>query len=176
MTTDRISGSAFALFALGVIWESRKLPLGTFRHPGPAYMPVLLALLLLIFGILIATTGMRAGAPSLPRMARMASRRVAALPDVPTFKELGYDIEFYIRAGMFAPKGTSEPVLKKLRVVLRETVQQVDFKDAMAKMETPIAYYGSAGVPEVLGQRRQGARRRDQADRQNRRTKVEEVA
>jgi len=50
---------ALALFALGVIWESRKLPLGTFRHPGPAYMPVLLALLLLVFGILIAATGSR---------------------------------------------------------------------------------------------------------------------
>jgi hypothetical protein len=59
MTTDRISGAALALFALGVIWESRKLPLGTFRHPGPAYMPVLLALLLLVFGILIAVTGGR---------------------------------------------------------------------------------------------------------------------
>jgi hypothetical protein len=140
MTTDRISGSAFALFALGVIWESRKLPLGTFRQPSPAYMPVLLALLLLIFGILIATTGMRAGAPSLPRMARMASRRVAALPDVPTFKEIGYDIEFYIWAGMFAPKGTPEPVMKKVRHTLRQVVQEAEFKDAMTKLETPIAY------------------------------------
>ncbi len=60
VTTDRIAGSALALFALGVIWESRTLPLGTFRAPGPAYMPVLLALLLLIFGVLIAATGGRA--------------------------------------------------------------------------------------------------------------------
>lgn len=60
LTTDRIAGAALALFALAVIWESRKLPLGTFRVPGPAYMPVLLALLLLIFGVLIALTGGRA--------------------------------------------------------------------------------------------------------------------
>ena len=59
-TTDRISGGALALFALGVIWESRKLPLGTFRVPGPAFMPVLLATLLLIFGVLLAATGGRA--------------------------------------------------------------------------------------------------------------------
>jgi putative tricarboxylic transport membrane protein len=59
LTTNKVSGMALALFALGVIWESRKLPLGTFRHPGPAYMPVLLALLLLVFGILIAATGGR---------------------------------------------------------------------------------------------------------------------
>jgi tripartite-type tricarboxylate transporter receptor subunit TctC len=73
-------------------------------------------------------------------LAGWGAKRVASLPDVATFKELGYDAEFYIWAGMFAPKGTSEPVLKKLRDVLRETVQQADFKDAMAKMETPIAY------------------------------------
>ena len=60
MTTDRISGSALALFALGVIWESRHLPLGTVRVPGPAFAPVLLASLLLIFGVLIAATGGRA--------------------------------------------------------------------------------------------------------------------
>lgn len=60
LTTDRISGSILAFFALGVIWESRNLPLGSFREPGPAYMPVLLALILLIFGLLIAATGGRA--------------------------------------------------------------------------------------------------------------------
>jgi putative tricarboxylic transport membrane protein len=60
LTIDRIAGGALSLFALWVLWESRKLPLGSFRQPGPAYMPVLLALLLLVFGILIAATGGRA--------------------------------------------------------------------------------------------------------------------
>ena len=63
MTTDRISGSALVIFSLFVIWESRALPLGTFRQPGPAYLPILLASLLLIFGIfLVAKAG---GAPAL---------------------------------------------------------------------------------------------------------------
>jgi tripartite-type tricarboxylate transporter receptor subunit TctC len=73
-------------------------------------------------------------------LAGWGAKRVASLPDVPTFKELGYDIEFYIWAGMFAPKGTPEPVLKRLRAALGQTAQQADFKDAMAKMQTPIAY------------------------------------
>src|SRR4030095_507521 len=63
MTTDRVSGSVLALFALFVIWESRQLPLGTFRQPGPAYVPVLLASLLLLFGVLIIVSAGRA--PSL---------------------------------------------------------------------------------------------------------------
>lgn len=57
---DRISGAALSLFALWVLWESRQLPLGTLRQPGPSFMPVLLALLLLIFGLLISGTGGRA--------------------------------------------------------------------------------------------------------------------
>ena len=57
---DRIAGAALSLFALWVIWESRTLPLGTVRVPGPAFMPVLLALLLLVFGLFIAATGARA--------------------------------------------------------------------------------------------------------------------
>ena len=34
------------------------------------------------------------------------AQRSHALPDVPTMKELGYDIEFYPWVGLFAPKGT----------------------------------------------------------------------
>ena len=68
-------------------------------------------------------------------------KRVAALPDVPTFKELGYpDAEFYIWAGVFAPRGTPEPVLAKLRETLRAAVGDADFKGAMDKLETPIVF------------------------------------
>ena len=57
LTTDRIGASALCLLALLVMWESRTLPLGTWRHPGPAYFPVLLAALLLILGALVWTMG-----------------------------------------------------------------------------------------------------------------------
>ena len=60
MTTDRVSGTVLVLFALLVIWESRHLPLGTFRQPGPAYVPVVLAILLLIFGVFLVLTAGRA--------------------------------------------------------------------------------------------------------------------
>lgn len=60
MTTDRVSGTALVIFSLLVIWESRVLPLGTFRQPGPAYIPILLASLLLIFGVCLVTAGGRA--------------------------------------------------------------------------------------------------------------------
>ena len=54
LTTDRIGGSALCLVALFVMWESRALPLGIWRQPGPGYFPVLLAALLLILGALVS--------------------------------------------------------------------------------------------------------------------------
>ena len=60
MSTDRISGGMLVVFSLLVIWQGSALPLGTFRQPGPAYIPILLALLLLIGGAFIAATGARA--------------------------------------------------------------------------------------------------------------------
>jgi tripartite-type tricarboxylate transporter receptor subunit TctC len=74
-------------------------------------------------------------------LAGWGDKRVAALPDVPTFKELGYpEAEFYIWAGLFAPKATPEPVLAKLRATVREAVNDPDFKSAMDKLETPITF------------------------------------
>jgi tripartite-type tricarboxylate transporter receptor subunit TctC len=80
-------------------------------------------------------------AGKLRALAGWGDKRVAALPDLPTFKELGYpEAEFYIWAGLFAPKGTPEPVLAKLREAARAGVADPDFKSAMDKLETPIAF------------------------------------
>jgi tripartite-type tricarboxylate transporter receptor subunit TctC len=73
-------------------------------------------------------------------LAGWGDKRVAALPDVPTFKELGYDIEFYIWAGLFAPRGTPAPVMKTIREAVKQAVNTAEFKSAMEKLQTPIAY------------------------------------
>jgi tripartite-type tricarboxylate transporter receptor subunit TctC len=74
-------------------------------------------------------------------LAGWGDKRVAALPEVPTFRELGFsDAEFYIWAGLFAPRGTPEPVLARLREATRAAVAEPEFKAAMDKLETPIAF------------------------------------
>lgn len=60
MTTDRVSGAALVLFSLLVIWESLHLPFGTFRQPGPAYIPVILAALLFVVGLSLIFISSRA--------------------------------------------------------------------------------------------------------------------
>jgi hypothetical protein len=61
VTTDRVAGAVLALIGLFVVSESvlsaRRLPLGTLRTPGPAYVPVLLAALLIAFGIVLVLWG-----------------------------------------------------------------------------------------------------------------------
>jgi tripartite-type tricarboxylate transporter receptor subunit TctC len=80
-------------------------------------------------------------AGTLRPLAGWGDKRVAALPEVPTFRELGYaPAEFYIWAGLFAPRDTPEPVLQKLRDALRAAVADPDFKTAMDKLETPITF------------------------------------
>jgi putative tricarboxylic transport membrane protein len=61
MTTDRLAGAALVLIGIVAIWESRAFPLGSLHRPGPAFMPVLLAALLILFGLAVAAMGAAAG-------------------------------------------------------------------------------------------------------------------
>jgi hypothetical protein len=63
MTVDRVAGTGLVLLGLLTLWESRVLPLGSLRSPGPAYMPVVLAVVVLGLGALIWAFG--AGSPRL---------------------------------------------------------------------------------------------------------------
>jgi tripartite-type tricarboxylate transporter receptor subunit TctC len=73
-------------------------------------------------------------------LATWGATRLAAFPDVPTLKELGYDVEYYLWAGLFTPKATPPPVVKVLRDAVRQSVQDPEFRSAMEKAQTPIAY------------------------------------
>jgi tripartite-type tricarboxylate transporter receptor subunit TctC len=74
-------------------------------------------------------------------LASWGAKRHPSYPDVPTFKELGYkDVEYYIWAGMFAPRGTPEPVMKVLRDTARRVVEDPGFRKAMANVDSLVRY------------------------------------
>jgi tripartite-type tricarboxylate transporter receptor subunit TctC len=73
-------------------------------------------------------------------LAVWGDKRLASLPDVPSMKELGYDATFYIWSGLFAPAATPPAIMTILRDAARRTAEDPEFKEAMAKVETPIAY------------------------------------
>ena len=73
-------------------------------------------------------------------LAGWGSKRHELLPDVPTLMELGYNIEYYVWVGLFAPSATPDASMKVLRDAARKAVEDPDYKAAMAKLSTPIHY------------------------------------
>ena len=74
-------------------------------------------------------------------LANWGTKRIAVLPDVPTFAELGYkNVEFYIWAGLFAPKDVPAPIMDKLRTAVRTSAATPEFIGAMEKLGSPVAY------------------------------------
>jgi tripartite-type tricarboxylate transporter receptor subunit TctC len=67
-------------------------------------------------------------------------KRSAALPDVPTMKEAGYNVEAYLWVGLFTTAGAPEPTMTKLREVIRKSVADPLFQDAMTKSQVVIDY------------------------------------
>jgi tripartite-type tricarboxylate transporter receptor subunit TctC len=73
-------------------------------------------------------------------LASWSTERLPLMPDVPTFKELGYDAEFYIWSGVFAPAAIPTQVLDRLRAAVRDAATSPEFKGAMEKVQTPVNY------------------------------------
>jgi len=92
----------------------------------------------LVTSIAAASAQMKAG--KLRALACYSPKRAAATPDVPTLKELGYNVEFSIWVGLFAPKGTPEPVIAKLRAETKNAVANEQFRKAIANIGDVVAY------------------------------------
>jgi tripartite-type tricarboxylate transporter receptor subunit TctC len=73
-------------------------------------------------------------------LAVSGAARQPYFPDVPTLRELGYDVEYYLWCGLFAPRSTPPATLAVLRDAVRRAVQDPEFKAAMDKVQVPIAY------------------------------------
>lgn len=76
--------------------------------------------------------------------------RVALLPDVPTAKELGYDVEFYLWAGLFASAQVPEEVIATLREDVRKVVADPEYIKALENISVPVRYLDGPDFAEVL--------------------------
>lgn len=73
-------------------------------------------------------------------LASWGDRRLASLPDIPTLSESGFDAVFFQWSALFAPAGTPEPVLAKLREATRVAAADPKFVSALTTVDTPIQY------------------------------------
>lgn len=73
-------------------------------------------------------------------LALFGAARSKALPDVPTLKELGYDVEYYLWVGLFAPKSTPEKVTTILRATINMAAHSSVFTTAIGNLGQELAY------------------------------------
>lgn len=73
-------------------------------------------------------------------LACFGGQRSKAVPDVPTMKELGYDVEYYLWVGLFAPKGTPDAVISYLRKVFDQAAHSDQFKAAITNLGQELGY------------------------------------
>jgi len=144
------------VFSSSGLYGALHLPLALFlksaglqmRHlPTNGGGPALTALIgnnsqALVSSIAAASGQMKAGKAR--ALASFGAKRSPAFPDVPTMKELGYDIEFYLWVGLFAPKGTPEPIVTKIRDFSRQVATADQFKQLMANIGQEVAYLDQA--------------------------------
>jgi len=84
-------------------------------------------------------------------LAGWGDKRLALMPELPTFKELGFrDVEFYIWSGVFAPAATPAPVVARLREAVRAAAADPQFRGAMEKVATPISYLDAPEFRDFL--------------------------
>ena len=73
-------------------------------------------------------------------LASWGDKRLASLPDVPTLSESGVDAVFFQWSALFAPAGTPETVVAKLREAARAAATDSAFVTALGALETPVQY------------------------------------
>ncbi len=73
-------------------------------------------------------------------LAVTSAKRSALMAEVPTLKESGLDVEAYLWVGLFTNAATPEPSMSKLREVVRKSVADPAFHDAMTKVQVAIDY------------------------------------
>lgn len=79
-------------------------------------------------------------AGTLRPLATWGASRVAVLADVPTLKEVGVDVEYYLQVRIVARKETPPTALRVLRDGVKQAVRSPEFEGAMAKLGTSVAY------------------------------------
>jgi tripartite-type tricarboxylate transporter receptor subunit TctC len=141
------------VFSSGGLYGASHLPLAYLeRASGPLHLrhlptagggPAIMAILgnnAQVTTQTVSATLPHVKAGKLRPLAIFSAGRSKVLPEVPTLKELGYDVEYYLWVGMFAPKGTDAAIVTMLRGAIAQAVLSDQFKTALANAGQEPAY------------------------------------
>ena len=87
-----------------------------------------------------ATIVQQVNTGKLRALAQWGNARLVALPDVPTFHELGTNVDYAQWSGLFVPAGTPDAVVKRLRDAARAAANDERVKQVMTTAGSPIQY------------------------------------
>jgi tripartite-type tricarboxylate transporter receptor subunit TctC len=87
-----------------------------------------------------ATVVQQVNTGKLRALAQWGNARLVALPDVPTFHELGIGVDYAQWSGLFVPAGVPDAVVKRLRDAARVAANDERVKQVMVTAGSPIQY------------------------------------
>lgn len=88
-------------------------------------------------------------------LAVATEKRLADFPDVPTFKELGFDLVTGIDRGVTVPAGTPKDRIEKLAKALRFATSKPKFKEGMAKLGFELKDLGPEQYAKFISAKKQ---------------------
>lgn len=83
-------------------------------------------------------------------LAVFAEQRIAALPNVPTAREQGYDVIASTMAGLVAPAKIADDAAKTLEAACEKAAHSAKFMTGMKQFEQTIAYLPASAFSAVL--------------------------
>jgi tripartite-type tricarboxylate transporter receptor subunit TctC len=96
-------------------------------------------------------------------LANFGAQRSKALPDVPTLKERGYDVVYYLWIGLFVPKGTPAAFVSTLSNAIDKAAASPQFITAIANIGLEPSYLPAVDFVKFWDE---DAKRSDDAVRQ----------
>lgn len=105
-------------------------------------------------GILDTAAGLphiRSG--KLKALAVLSPKRIATLPDVPTFQEIGLKgVDVAAWQGLFVPKGTPEPIVQRLSAEMHKAITAPDVKVKLEEFGLEVAPTDAAALAKFVEQ------------------------
>lgn len=98
----------------------------------------------------LAAAGPKIQANAVRALGLFASKRLPSLPNVPTLREQGIDIDAGFYNMLLAPKGTPEAIVNTLHNAFRKALEDPDVIEKTAKANLPLEYYGPRESRERL--------------------------
>ncbi len=83
-------------------------------------------------------------------LAHWGNARLAALPEVPSLKESGFDAEYAQWSGLFIPSATPEPVAQRLRAAAKFAAQDARVIEVIRNAGSPVLYQDSADFEKYV--------------------------